>query len=452
LKTFVVRKLCEAQFHDIDQPIIYISHSKDIVAFFVMDIWLTLETTPIIIETYGELVDTEVIKKRAKSKQTQTILNLKHRRNTFVPSLIGLSLGSKARGFNCRYALVDDPIDVALEESTAGITKRFIAWLSNKIMPLVKGNLSVVGTRYNVSDLYTQLLETSTAWKQVIRPAIIKWGDYTIHEGDIRPHRIDVSGGWQLLAPELWTFREHNPFYSGSPEQNILYKLCIMGDRAFQQELQNDPKPLNPVIKKEWLIPYSVLPDRPQLFKWVCIVDTASGESQQADYNAYVLMGLFKNKYYIHAILTGRWSPMKRVHMLEQFIQTNCRELDIDVSQVKVRIEAVRTSGNDFYQLLRDDSWIAPIRTSPVGRGNKIHRILNNLAAQMEAGKVYLNDGCDKRDLYNEIDGFPGDHEHVLDATDQGLHYLKGLIITGGGFAGRTTSQFQGGRDETEWD
>ena len=427
-RVFVIRKLCESVFRDIDEPILYISHSLGGIEIFTMSVVEEILLNPKIIQNYGEVLDFATFKKKTLKKQTQSIINVKNRHSPSSHSFLGKSTGAKIRGISSiRYTIIDDPIDLQDEENPDRATRQFLNWLRYKIIPLTRGgSIIIIGTRYSIKDLYVELGE-SRLYHVIKRSAITQIYPYTVNYPSDRPLaaadiQVEVEGLWELLAPSLW-----KDAYNGSAVQNILYELVSLGLLVFQQELQNNPIPLDPVIKYQWFNDYHHLTSPAVRYKWVVFVDKASGKTEAADYTAMVLVGAKDGKFYIHDIIYGKWTGKEKQAKLEQFITDSANSLGggLTVRDIRLLIETVKD--RDFFHRISHESWLTPRPINPAGRKIKQDRIVYGLGQEMENGNVYLFIDCrNKHQLKTECDGFPViSDEHIVDATDQAIYHLK---------------------------
>lgn len=413
--TFVIRKLCESRFHIIDEPVLFMSGVAEVVEIFSMDVRHELENNEKLIEMFGYLVDED-----PKTKNTTLIINLVTRKNRSMHSYKGLTTGSKSRGLGSRWCIIDDPIDVFHLSEIPGLTKKILRWLRQKIIPIAKGgSIAIIGTRYDINDIYVQLAVGN--WYVIKREAIIKWGTYTIPGQNYKAHEIIVDGEWEILAPELFSNLPSDPL--ATPIQNMLYILEDMGSRDFNQEMQNNPIPLNPDIDYRWFKHVEELPTKSEAMRWVCFVDPAVSE-KDGDYTCMALIGYWNKEYYLKDILHGRFSMLKKITEIELTYSAWEQELN---TNVRMYIETLMNQ-QETYQTIRDrPNGINPIKINPKERGSKEFRIMANLGLLVESEKVNIVKGCRKLHvLENESNGFPHyEHDDCLDAFDQGLYQLK---------------------------
>ncbi len=451
LKKRILRHMCETPFTG-SRNILYGSHSNRNSIFMTMALKYELIMNPAIIDNYGMLIDFETYKQSRLKKQTQNIINLLGQPRE-SHSFQGISTGQGIRGTSgIDETYIDDPIDLEKEEEYAAATEKFLNWLKYKIMPFCRGgDMWFIGTRYGIRDLYT-FLDDEKLYFNVERSAVEKiypytinypeteyethfretfsWGEYELITSYLRNlQATDIvtenESQWKLLASELW-----ENAYNGSTVQNIMYEMVSLGERATQQELMNNPLPINPLIKWEWLHEYERMPYPYWTYRWAIFVDVGAGESKAASYTAMVLVGEKDNKYFIYDIIWGKWTGKEKQEKLEKFISDKASEFGRKVSErdFRVLIETV-LSQRDFFQRIRDESWITPKPISPAKRRDKETRITHGLGQDMENGLVYIYrfiNPQNKRQFQMEVNGFPKYKEdHILDATDQCIYYLK---------------------------
>jgi phage terminase large subunit-like protein len=428
LKPLMIRALCQTVFTG-PLSMIYGSHSFANSINMTMIIKEELIQNPAILKNYGMLIDYSTYKQSRLKKQTQNIINLIGQRKT-SHSFQGISTGQGIRGTSgIDQCYIDDPIDLEKEEEYTAATLKFMNWYKYKIMPFCRGGkIWIIGTRYGIRDLYTILSEEKIYYEKEraallhpILPFKVNYPD----EGPLRASHIELEDPdkWELLAPSLWSMNTYT--YNGTPAQNIAYEIHSYGNRAAQQELMNNPLPLNPLLKWEWLHHYDALVYLDHTYKWAVMVDVAAGETEAADYTAFVLVAERENKFFIHDMHTGKWTGKEKQDELESFIKLWKEQLHSTV-QIKLLIETVMAQ-RDFFQRIRDESFLTPKAISPTKRRDKLTRITHGLGQEMENGQVYLNQFArNRRQFRIEIDGFPKIKEdHMLDAADQCIHYLK---------------------------
>lgn len=441
IEPYMTRKLCESVYEPEDVTLMYVSHSQSNSIRMVMTIRSHLASNQKIIEFYGMLVDVERTEQGIQLRRNQqSQLNLTTLKDPQLTNLQGQSITSRVRGTQAKIVIIDDAVDVQSKADGVNLvkaTEEFLLWYDNKIVPLIKGRVHVIGTRYLFGqDLFEKLNETGVfMWTQ--RAAIIgPVPAYTVPERQydedgrlvpITPKELVVHGELELLAPVIFATRPDSPFYNGTPAQNILFKHYIMGERAFMAELMNDPQPMSTVLKWDWFEHARELPgSHPIKLHWCVFVDIATGE--QTDHTSFVLVGEYQGAYYIYDILYGHWTGAEKVKKLEEMLTWAYDRLQIDRRYIAVCCEVVIGTGRSFFQRLRDESWVTPREINPgrQGRGEKVRRIRYGVGTEMEARKVFIVSGCRGMDqLRLEVEGFPHKHPDVLDSLDQAVYWLK---------------------------
>lgn len=454
LRRFVVRKLCETRFTEIDENIIYFSSSKINIADFIVLVADDLEYNEAIIENYGYLLEKETkeevreIKRRRmrsmRTKQTSFILNINTRRQLFNHSLQTITLRGQIRGKGSTRTLVDDPVDVfhtETPEHVRKLTTKIFNFLQAKLFPASHGNTSLVGTRYDTRghDIFTMCAEESGGriWRHIEKRAVYTYGDYSIRDlkenEKLRPSDINIHdpSEWQILSIGAWEFRAIRYRLLFNMEctylQACIYMKETMTKHYWEQEFQNNPMAVSTQLRWHWLKDYESLTYPGWTYNWAVMVDVAAGESKGADYTAMVLVGEKDNRFFIHDIIYGKWTGKEKQDKLENFISLHNERLGKAVT-IKVLIETVRAQ-RDFYQRVRDESHLTPKAMNPAKRKDKETRITHGLGQEMENGQVYINVFCrNKTQLRGEMEGFPlTNDDHIIDATDQAVHYLKGF-------------------------
>jgi len=417
---FIIRKLCESYLTKLDEPIIFSSGVKAVVDLMGYAVKSELEDNPKIWKYYGQdILDLE-------AKNTTTIFSVKGRIDKKMHSFMSIAAGAKFRGTGCRWFLGDDLIDVFSEVEFKKLTPKIMTWIEAKITPIAKGgNITIIGTRYDLDDIYYRLSKKST-WFITSRKAVLKFGSYTIPEGigpgELMPHNIIIEGEWQLLAASLFTALEVDP--EATPEQNLAYLIIDLGQRMFSREMQNNPLALNPKINWEWFKIVEALPTKTEAMKWVCFTDVASGESSEADHNCMSLMGYWNHAYYLVDLLVFQKSAHQKYTTIMNQIESWSKMLN---KNIELRIETVMNQRETF-QFVRDNlKGVKVIGFEQKGRGEKEFRILNNIGESAEVGKINILKSCRfVQDFEREVSGFPDfEHDDILDSVDSSYYILR---------------------------
>lgn len=461
---FVVRNLCETVFTKVDMRFIYFSQSRENVVDFIVLVADALMSEEII-ENFGYLIDEDTEKEWKKLKalrmkkklirQTQYILDLTTRKQKFNHNLQGITIKGSPRGKGCDYAIIDDPVDVFHGQSESRkLTKKIISFIERKLIPMVERAILLVGTRYDLDghDIYSILgmLLDGKVWKWISRKAVYKFGTYEVRdtEEEITPADIIIKDpdSWELLSERIWDIRAEPLRAAGfdiTGLQYLVYLYHTMKRHAFMAEFQNEPIALEAVLHWDWLGSYSIIPKGLDIQMGV-YVDIATGETKEADYSAISFVMLDKtNNAYVQDIIFGRWTGLKMQTQLENFVSVNAERADVNPRHVQVMIETIMGQ-RDFFQRIRDESWITPKPRQPGKRGEKKQRIKYGLGQEMENSKVFVFEHCrNKSQFKTEVEGFDqSDDDHILDCVDQNIFNLKkaGRKLP---TPGRTTSTFE---------
>jgi phage terminase large subunit-like protein len=457
LEIFILRKLCESVFdyiEGIDRPICYISSSDPNAKRMLVNIRTYLMVNQQILNWYGDLVDTDYIegKKLRSASNTMYELRLITLVDKLLYSMFSTTPKSGIRGNNFYYVIVDDGVDynVSKDKSKKARnivkeTDQFLDWLDKKIAPLCKGFLYIVGTRYGKNDLYMQLYKKNI-YALVNYPAITgpipsfvvpepKF-DEEGHKIPVIAKDIQIEFEAELLAPEIWATKTEEPIppgLSGTPTQNICFKIHQIGMNTFMQEYQNDPKQQNNKISYEQFLicDQKIVLDNVKDYSFIQVIDPASGKTTDSDITSIttVAKNRKQKQYYILDIIYGRFDGREKKQELSDFKFIWFTKLGIHSTKLPVWVEVVRN--RDFWNRLAREPNLPgrPLRPinefNPAGRGTKEERITNNLIDELSKGNVFITAQCRGTDqLLREVEGFPDVHPDVLDSIDSAIYQL----------------------------
>ena len=432
IEPYLTRKLSEQVFEQEDYPLGYVSHSQKNAKRMVMSVRYEILRNPKILENYGHLIDFTTEKRLALASQSQSEVRLTCLKDKQKISLQGISVETGIRGGNIHDLLIDDPIDIKKNAKKPEVTRReteaFMIWFNYKILPLVKGSVNGIGTRYDYDDVWIQLKDLGI-FNFISRKAI---ADDDIPKYTLTPHTMlrahhiipEYDIRHKLLAPELWDYDARSKFRTGTATQNILYKYIIMKHKPFMQEFQNDPMPLDAEIDRDDFVLIDLLPENPSNYHWYGFMDDASGESKSSNFRALALVAYRNSQYFIAGLAAFRKIGAEKIRFIKDWVNTIKRTLQIDFT---LGVETVLNQ-RETYQRLRDDQTEDRIRVQPVDpkvRGDKIYRIRNNFVTELQNKKVHiLKTLFHQRDFQQEINGFPHYHPDLLDAIDQAMFKL----------------------------
>lgn len=468
LRIFIVRKFCETAITKKDINFAYVSANKDNVVDFVSLIAFDLSYNQKILENYGnlfkkiELIEKVIEIEGRKIRQTNVILNLGARKDRFNHSLFGTTVQGGIRGKGYDRVFIDDPYELFhtnRPDTSRKFTSKLMVFIKEKVYPLAEQNVSLIGTRADLDghDIYSQLAAEmeGKVWKHVTYKAVNVFGKYTVKEltedEKLNPSHIIIEHPeeWELLSQFIWDIRarkylDMDPPIECNGLQLVVYMYHTMEARYFQKEYQNNPVAISSEIKWEWFQPYRELPPIRHLVFGI-FVDIASGESEEANKTAMVLMGKMKistAQYFWHKQLCGKWPAIKKYAAIEKFVR-DCedeinalnKKKNAKYIRIPVLIETVRNQ-QEAYQYLKQKCHDLKVRKrNPKDRGDKIWRISNGIVLSLADGEVHLNEFiAQKKDLKDEVEGFPILHPDLLDAGDQIQYFLakksKGIFKT----------------------
>lgn len=465
LEIFILRKLCESVFdylEGFDKPICYISASDGNANRMLTNIRSYLLTNEGILDWYGDLVDTDFVegKKVKTGRNTMQELRLKTICDRMLYSMFSTTPKSGIRGNNFYYVIVDDGVDYSVSKdkrlkvrNIVQETEKFLYWLNNSVAPLCKGFLYIVGTRYGQVDLYTRLYDKHI-YSLVNYPAILgPIPSYTLPElkydaeNKLIPATakdIEIDFEAELLAPELWatkTIEPIPPSYSGTPTQNIIFKIHQTTMKTFLQEYQNDPRNIDSDIKWSDFISCDekIVLDNINDYRFLIFLDPASGKSTDSDITSMGILAKHKKlpQYYILDIDKGKLDGKEKKRRLSDFKYKWYSKLDIHSTKLPVYVEVV--INRDFWNRLvneppLENRPLKPIfEENPNKRGTKEERIRSNIVDDLTKGNVFITVQCRNKDQLNsEVDGFPDVHPDALDTVDQAIFLLYSKKSSGG--------------------
>lgn len=209
---------------------------------------------------------------------------------------------------------------------------------------------------------------------RIIKPTSIGWTDPRTEDG-------------QLMFPERF------------PEEQVAALEATLGTYATAGQLQQRPAPRGGgMFKREWFHVVNELPDRP--IKWIRAWDLAATEGGDGPRTAGCLMGLLPNdKVVIADIVKGRWAPSGVERTISDTAKDDGTSVEGSIPQDPGA--AGKAWGQDIIAACKGYVY----KMSPE-TGDKETRA-QPLAAQAEAGNVYLLNGPWIKDFFEEAEKFP---------------------------------------------
>jgi predicted phage terminase large subunit-like protein len=294
-----------------NERIIIVSSTDTKSRMFLNTIKNTLEFSPIIEEFYGAVAGTT---------WTETAITLAGRTEIHTePTILSVGAGSgKITGMHCDGILaIDDIIDYDSARSELQ-RDRMLDWYRTTLMPVAMANCStvVVGTRYAVSDLYSNLI-SEFSFDTMNLPAISEDGNSLCEWLAPLKDKVDSKGnvvvkGLETIKTELgsviWGLQYLNDttlLKAGTIfkyEDFMFYDRIIFDESNIYAELLNGTKEL---IKK-----------------LVIGIDLAISEKQTADYTAMLILGKSTTgNIYVLDYINARLTFNSQVELIENLVE-----------------------------------------------------------------------------------------------------------------------------------
>lgn len=293
-----------------NKRIVIVSSTDTKSRMFLTTIKNTLEFSPIIKEFYGSVVG---------SPWTETAITLAGRTEIHTePTILSVGAGSgKITGMHCDGILaIDDVIDYDSARSELQ-RDRMLDWYRTTLMPVAMANCStvVVGTRYAVSDLYSNLI-SEFSFDTMNLPAIDDDGNSLCEWLAPLKDKVDTNG--KVVVKGLETIKAE----LGS----VIWGLQYLNDTTLLKAgtifKYDDFRFYDRVIFEEPNIYVELLDGTKQLIKKIVIgIDLAISEKQTADYTAMMILGKSENgNIYALDYINARLSFNKQINLIENLV------------------------------------------------------------------------------------------------------------------------------------
>jgi predicted phage terminase large subunit-like protein len=320
------------------------------------------------------------------------------------------SVGGSLLGHGADLIIVDDPMkpEEAWSEALRRKANEFYdSTLYTRLNDKTKGAIVIVMQRLHEDDLVGHVLEKED-WEVLSIPAI---------ESEGRGYRLG-SG------PDDVYWREEGELLHAQREpEEILDRIRVnLGSLSFSAQYQQTPLPVEGnFVKRQWLKFYDMEEIPTPLDLIVVSWDTASSESDAADYSVGTVWGLKDGTIYLINVIRGRYQvPELRRTIVDVHLHYDATATLIEDTDIG------RAIGQD---LLRERR-IRPIMRRP--RYDKQARLLAQ-SPRFEEGRVLLpNNEPWLADYIDEVMGFPnGRYDDQVDSTSQALEWLWRKITDG---------------------
>ena len=303
--------------------IIIVSQVASQAESFLRSIKTTIERDDKYKEVFGELMP------RYPEKWTEREIIINRDTKEKDPTISTVGTGGAILSKRADVIIVDDLLS---KDNTRTVEQRqkVKEWFNDILMPVldpIRGRLFIVGTAFNLEDLYHDLIEHDPTFDVKLRyKAILKesesvelWEEYRrkmFNEGKIAAddfydeHKEEMDDNAKVLWPERWSYKR------------LFDERLSVGTRSFNLEYQNEAvSDETAVFKEAWIekckdenrrLLFSYKPSESDLGPIVIAqgIDLAISEEERANWN--VIMTVAKrndNKYVVLNRLKGHWSP-----------------------------------------------------------------------------------------------------------------------------------------------
>jgi len=203
-------------------------------------------------------------------------------------------------------------------------------------------------------------------------------------------------------------------------EEALLKKKARMDDSWWEALYQGNPIPAKGnIVNPDWLKPYDVEPPRSFFEMIVISADTASKETELADYSAIGVFGIKEGRYYLLDLI--------REKMAYPLLVETMRSLNTVWFPDVIVIED-KGSGTSLIQDLQKPLVGTPLTNiwpMQTGNDNKVLRMQAE-TPQLRAGVLLIpKEASWLDDLKNELRSFPRGHKDQADMISQFLKFVR---------------------------
>lgn len=314
------------------------------------------------------------------------------------------SVGGVLTGLGGDLIVIDDPLkpDEALSDSARNAAN---AWIDNTVMSRFNdkrtGALILIMQRLHLDDVVGHV-QAHGEWEVLSLPAIAEAEQTYEFETIFGPRKVKRRIG-DLLHP------------TREPIEVLNGLRATLGEYNFAGQYQQAPAPLGGgLIRRDWILSYEQ-GDLPKFEQIVQSWDTASKESELADYSVCTTWGVKGTKRYLLHVLRERmeFPQLKRavVDQIERFAPGTVL-IEDKASGIQL-IQELRAVGHSIIKAIKPE-------------GNKVMR-LNAQTPAFEGGFVLLPWQAAWLESYVlELTTFPrGKYDDQVDSTSQALAWIS---------------------------
>ena len=377
--------------HDPSTRIICASYGQDLSAKHALDTRIVMED-PFYREVFA---GTRISAKKQLTSDFMTTHN---------GGRMATSVGGVLTGRGADYLIIDDPLKP--DEAVSDVRRKNVNdWFDHSLLSRLDnketGVIIVIMQRLHLDDLVGHLLEQG-GWELLSLPAIAV---------EDETHRIVTPFGVRTHVRRIGEALH--------PQRESLQSLAAMrramGEYVFAGQYQQDPVPLGGgMVKLDWFKVYGP-GDLPSGGTIVQSWDTASKESELADYSVCTTWLVCDKNLYLLDVFRERLDYPK--------LKRAVREMADKFKPATILIED-KASGIQLIQELKSEGLFAVKGVKP--DGDKLMRLHAQTAA-IENGFVHLPKEAPWRlDYLAELTSFPkAKYDDQVDSTSQALAWIK---------------------------
>jgi predicted phage terminase large subunit-like protein len=328
-------------------------------------------------------------------------------------------VGSNITGRRAHISICDD---VVTEHSARSDVERpkinswYVPGLRTRLLP--NGSEIIVNTRWHMDDLSGYLVKldakSKIPWRVYAVPAILRSGDakllnyYRVNDEWLKPGK----SFWPQFQPTEW----------------ILERKAVMSEHDWSALYMQSPIPQEGSIFKPRYFRIWEQREPPMVDFLIISLDTAFSEKRQADYSAYSVWGIFREKQ-TTASGAEHWIP--NIILLEcdqgrwdfPTLCAKCRELD-EIWQPDSFIIENKGSGLSLIQELRNQG--LPVYDFPPDKFGDKRTRANACTPIMKAGRLWVPPKEWAKDLTTQSLEFPyGAHDDLVDTMSQAIIWMR---------------------------
>lgn len=407
------------------------------------------KTNKKIIHDYGYLPHDKAYK-GIRGKWTGQMLQLKRDIVAQEPTLIGLSQGAtNMLGYHFDGGVIDDPWSTEIQRQK-GAKDKWLNWFTETFLPCIeKGAFCwMLFTRKGVDDLYADIIYRRGLFKEIRRPAIVKYPSkyHYVFDEHKRPV-IDQEMGVPTVIIASDDGKIYDTCHGRFTMEYLLGKRKQMGKLKFEQEYQCNPMPseggllnwkdLKFYNDEKFKLEEHEYPDYDRL-SWISFMDQAFGLSDRADYTVITIFGYYAGRIYFDKIYRGRWTPQQKIQKVKEVFKDYPKLVKMGIESGLIQTWAAK-------QIMEALPTLPLIAVDQRGAGRnynlavgslheleaKIIRIHDQWSVPLVKQNLYVNAEMDFFDEFEKEFRFLGntDHDDIMDSSGSCLEMINASQI-----------------------